>query len=385
MRRCTALRQRSASVGPPGHRYATERRRNPASPILPPRRAPAADDELKIDTKNKTIDTAVGKLPLSPILDPTYWEAVGRHQQLKPKPGKAVNSLERQFRANPFAQALGTPLRYCSATRTRQPKFFLQDFSLVSHPENNHPWWIPRSLISKEPPAINEENESSIQEDIAKSVENVESTQSPGEPLEQTPSPSQKANGPSAYVLANHDLIASFVDRKSGFGSQPQRLFGPNSSRYTKFAARAVWRQDMDRFILDLMRQDIVGDLLYMSKLCEEEGRHYIVKCFGWDDVQHKIKGAVLWFGESGQSSGFDKSGHQPGPFATFDIEQERSSTSVVVHNMPMLLGPELATKVKLEATALRDGDFFMLARRRTSNLQLKLWKLQGYLSDNNY
>ena len=47
----------------------------------------------------------------------------------------------------PTAQALATPLRMCTMTRTRIPVFFMQDFALVAHPDTGRPWWLPRSLL----------------------------------------------------------------------------------------------------------------------------------------------------------------------------------------------------------------------------------------------
>jgi hypothetical protein len=64
----------------------------------------SSDESFNVDQDNKTITTAVGDLPLSPIMDPSYWEATTRHQAPKAKEGKAQNSVERQFRKNPFGE-----------------------------------------------------------------------------------------------------------------------------------------------------------------------------------------------------------------------------------------------------------------------------------------
>lgn len=60
------------------------------------------DNAFKVVPENEAVETAVGDLPLSPIMDPTYWEATRRHQVPKAKAGKPQNSVERQLRANPF-------------------------------------------------------------------------------------------------------------------------------------------------------------------------------------------------------------------------------------------------------------------------------------------
>ncbi|KAJ8124105.1 hypothetical protein O1611_g9438 [Lasiodiplodia mahajangana] len=110
MKACTALPWRGASISQQRCRYcpwmqilrhaSTEGRRNHASPIVTQTDATHPDPD--IDQGNKTIATPVGDLPLSPIMDPSYWEATTRHQVPKQKKGKAQNSVERQFRKNAF-------------------------------------------------------------------------------------------------------------------------------------------------------------------------------------------------------------------------------------------------------------------------------------------
>ncbi|KAI0007104.1 hypothetical protein F4779DRAFT_619898 [Xylariaceae sp. FL0662B] len=354
------------------------------------------DDAFEIDSIKKTVATAVGELPLSPVMDPSFWEAKRRHQVRKAKPGKPQNSVERQLRANPFAKALATPQRQCAVTRIRLPKFFLQDFSLIAHPETGDPWWVPRSLALREQPATEEPDAKGIHEamneaTMVETEEKIEETISKTEGSEKlrdqdmkhdVPSENGKPYGPSGYTLARRDLLSSFNLDLSGFRNGQKKLMSGTSSRYKPLAGKAMWRGDMDTFILEQMQQDIVNDLLYLSRLCVENQRYYIVKCYGWGDVQYKHKGAVLWFGEPDEAVSPENQQNRPGPFATFDIQGEAAATSVVVHNMPMLLGSEKAEHVKKDAAILKDGSIFMLAGRRTTNIQMKLWRLQGYLAD---
>ncbi|KAI0434575.1 hypothetical protein F5Y09DRAFT_337525 [Xylaria sp. FL1042] len=360
---------------------STERRRNNASPIVSETTSPSFD----IDQDNKTIDTAVGRLPLSPIMDPSYWDATTRHQAPKAKMGKATNSVERQFRKNPFARALATPVRQCTGSKTRLPSFFLQDFNLITHPETGQPWWVPRSL------AWDETAESQQEETPSDEQDNTETELGKSDAFGETPSATQSLNiqpshtkpyGPSAYVLARRDLLTAIGAKNSGYEHLPRRLFGGSSSRYVVFASKAVWRRDMSSVILDRMRQDIVKDLLYLSRLCTEDSRYYIVKCHGWDDIQYKHQGAVLWLGDTAKSDETTQPKVQPGLFATYDIRKENATTVVAVHNIPMLLGTTAAAEVREKSTLLEDGFLFMLAGRRTTNLQMKLWRLQGYLAD---
>ncbi|KAK7967843.1 uncharacterized protein PG986_002120 [Apiospora aurea] len=318
------------------------------------------DQAFQIDQDAKTIETAAGSLPLSPVMDPSFW-------------AKREHTFERQFAANAFAQALATPVRYDSVIRFRLPSFFLQDFHLVTHPETGQPWWVPRSLALEN--SNHGENKKSKEEEGGSSVAGDSDTK-------KKPS-RKKLLGPNAYGPARKDVLAAMSQDKSGFYGQSRMLFGPSSSQYKVFGNKAVWRQDMDEFVLSLMRQHVEQDILYLSRLCVEQGRYYIAKCFGWGDVQYKHKGAVLWFGDDSPAEDGKPAQNSPGPFATYEFtDKEGAKTAVAVHNMPMLLGEETAARIRKEAGALQDGSIFMLAGRRSTDLQLKLWKLQGYLSD---
>ncbi|KAI0376342.1 hypothetical protein F5Y04DRAFT_212426 [Hypomontagnella monticulosa] len=356
------------------------------------------DDAFTIDSESKTIETAVGDLPLSPVMDPTFWEARRQHQVPKAKPGKPQNSVERQLRANPFAKALATSVRMCTITRNRLPAFFLQDFNLVAHPETGDPWLIPNSILPDDPSTTKRAGAETPKSqnrigsgDIEPGVETVEVELNDIEVQDQsttdtTATETSNPQGPGAYVLARQDLLSSIGVPKTSFAQAYKRI-AERQERPSSVTNKVVWRKDMDNYILTQLRENVKEELLYLCRLCAEDARHYIVKCYGWDDVQFKHKGSVLWFGEPEESVSAGLPSNEPGPFAVFDFQQkdiqgQPIKTGVVVHNMPMLLGSELADSVKEEGAALRDGSIFMLAGRRTVNLQMKLWKLQGYLAD---
>jgi hypothetical protein len=357
-------------------------------------------DSVDIDPQNKKVKTDVGDLPLSPVMDPSYWEMTRQHQKKKPKPGKPVNSVEKQFRKSAFgefnfvafitkvvadtskAHALATPIRQCAATRTRLPSFFLQDFNLVSHPETDNPWWIPRSLEWDEPAKSQEDSE------LGDEIPTGEDASCDGSEA-RMPSAAQPdrpaKGGPRAYLLARRDLVSAIGEQGLGYQKTHLNLYGLMNPAFAKFGRQAVWRQGMDSVVLDRMRQNIIKDLTYLGRLCAEDKRHYIAKCYGWDDVQYKHQGAVLWFDGTPKSDGTNKLEDAPGLLATYDVahfEPDVDATATLaVHNMPLLLGAENAAKLKQEVT-FSDGSLFMLAGRRTTHVQQQLWRLQGYLAD---
>ncbi|KAJ8117218.1 hypothetical protein ONZ43_g4262 [Nemania bipapillata] len=324
-------------------------------------------------------------------MDPFYWEATTRHQTPKAKQGKAQNSVERQFRKNPFAKALSTPIRQCTASRKRFPAFFLQDFNLIAHPETSEPWWVPHSLlweqhtVAAQPVnAAGDEEFHDEHMDIAIEEEKADPTE--GGPTVKTPATVRSKNaqpyGPSAYVLARQDLISGFTTKGSGYENLPRRLFGGSSSRYVKLGGKAIWREDMDSLVMHRMRQGIIEDLLYLSSLCIEDNRSYIKGCHSWDDVEYKPNRAVLWFGDDTEPNEAGKPKIQPGPFSTCNSQTANGAISMAVHNIPMLLGAQGTADVRQKSAMFADISLFLLSGRRTTDLQLKLWRLQGYLAD---
>jgi len=191
--------------------------------------------------------------------------------------------------------------------------------------------------------------------------------------------------GPRAYLLARRDLVSAIGEQGSGYQKTHLNLYGLTNTAFGTFSRQAVWRQGMDSVVLDRMRQSIVEDLTYLGRLCTEDKRHYIAKCYGWDDVQYKHQGAVLWFDDSPKSDGTTKPEDAPGLLATYDVAHVKpgvdATTTLAVHNMPLLLGAENVAKLKQEV-AFSDGSLFMLAGRRTTHVQQQLWRLQGYLAD---
>lgn len=294
-----------------------------------------------------------------------------------------------------IASALATPIRRCPGSRTRLPSFFLQSFKLIAHPETGQPWWVPRNL-GQEAPADPPQAGTASDEPSTNGEECHNEQSGPGIDRGGPDSPRVESSiktsaavqpkasqpyGPSAYVLARQDFVSALSKTGVGFKQHAKRLLAGSSSLYAKFSGKAVWREDMDSFILDRMRHQIVQNLLYFSRLCTEDGRGYIVKCHGWDDVQYGYRGSILWFGDNAEPGEAPKPGVQPGPFATYDITNNGLTTSVAVYNIPMLLGAEEAKKVRKEAAVFAGGSLFMLKGHRTVDFQSNLWKLQGYLA----
>lgn len=124
MRPCTALqrsgatcrhrilRSYSSATQPLQHKHDATREQAPES--------------FQIDQDGKTVKTAVGDLPLSPVMDPGFWEARGRYKQEKPKPGKPRNVFEREFQKNPFGERICLLQPFDRGLTQLQHKLFLR-------------------------------------------------------------------------------------------------------------------------------------------------------------------------------------------------------------------------------------------------------------------
>ncbi|KAI0016038.1 hypothetical protein F4780DRAFT_714827 [Xylariomycetidae sp. FL0641] len=359
--------------------YATQWPRNPNSPMVSEEDSVPTDEHerpVEIDSERGMVETAVGHLPLSPVMDPKYW--MGRNRNIrKAISDKAENPLERQLRKNAFANALATPIRKCKPTQTHLPRFFLQDFALVSHPDTGKPWWVPRDLAPKGP--IEDERPEETAEEWEEGLAD-ETTKGNEDGVR---SDRFAADGPSGYILARRDLFSFITQPGSGYQRASKSLLPgfSNKSVYGRAGPMAVWREDMDVFLLDMYRRDIYRTLLHFDKLCAQDRRKYIVKFDRWSDIMYEDKGALLWF-----PSELDNSQSQAKQFSTYEVHTELrrgpASASLPVHNIPALLGPELAQQLRQEAQVLNDGSIFLCTRRRTTKFRMKLWKLEGYIAD---
>lgn len=147
---------------------------------------------------------------------------------------------------------------------------------------------------------------------------------------------------------------------------------------------QAVWREDMDSLVLDIMRKQVVEELLCLAKLCTDQGRKYISRLATWDDIKNHVhRGCVLWIGPGGPS-GDHAAGwtDAPGPNATIDIEGVKRDGKIPVHNLFSLLGREGVDQVLQGSPLFQEGSLVLLERERSVDVQLKLWKLQAYLAD---
>jgi len=383
----------------------------------------AIKGEKSLELENGVIESrkppARRPLPLSPLMDPAYLAAKQKYKLPKAAPSKEPTPFQQKLAKNPYgmicrlflstsakltyisAKALATPVRTCRLTYTQLPSFFLQDFELIAHPSNSESWYLPRSLTSA--------HSSSPVPDEILSPDSIQ--------------PVGVRRGARVYVLSRASLLRATNIKNSGFTYVDGRFALNQYKRLPAFRTmKTRWRSDIDMLVLDLMRRRIVEGLKY---LCGRK-TGYLHGRLDWDDAKgSKQVGAFLWLGpkDGSKVAAVDKaeglatenwgdmaadqvernavgrddnpatnrqekpvqdgsSGVAPGEFATLDMDKQMKS-KVPVHNLQLLLGDDLIEDLRRHMPKVFKYEVVSLKHRRvTVDVQLRLWKLQGYLAE---
>ncbi|KAJ3491541.1 hypothetical protein NLG97_g5578 [Lecanicillium saksenae] len=317
-------------------------------------------DKIKVDAKNKRIATQNGELPMSPLFDPNWIKS--KRRQTKGRPRPAEGQFQRQLQQNPFARALATPIRYCAITKTQQPRYFLQRFDVVRHPETNEGWLAPSN---DDYCHIQRRNEARARE--ASPQANVsEQEGSSGHP-EQTP----RVTG---YVASQKSVLDAISGPK-------KKLRGALLAHRTGMAVNPdakmpVWRHDMGEVVLQTLRREAVGELKQRAAVAENK---FVQPCSRWEDIKDVGgRGCILWLPATNDASTARQ-------HATFDVAGANYGGKLPVHNLNWLLGEEQLSRLRRESEVFRENELLVLKGWPTNSmieLHLLLWKLQGYLDE---
>lgn len=366
-----------------------------------------------VDPHNKTIKTAAGSLPISPLLDPTWRKARKRIKKKPPPPFDRMPRFQRNMKRNAYgkrartfsmkcktlnfgrtAQLLAEPVRQCHVTRTRLPKPFLQSFGLVTHPETNDLWWIPAGLekVSKtsatdsfekaEAQTVNEDeavssSESKPTESDSQSQEGVTAPASCVDSAAERTSPAKQSGAfrAPAHVLARQDLLMEFLEKNSKYGDG-QFKFTAVKSIGDK-AGKATWRKDMHAVVREHLRRGIVDELINVSQTCETGERTYLIKVqTPQESLKYQNRNCFLRL--SGSYT----------PFDYMEVPDVPGSARPVYH-LPELLGQEQFKRLKQAAPLFADESLLqesasVMLLKGLPNVEVnkKLWRLQGFLAD---
>ena len=136
----------------------------------------------------------------------------------------------------------------------------------------------------------------------------------------------------------------------------------------------------MDSFILELLRRRIVEELLYLSKKCEEQDRKYLVKLESLHCIKNSRTGGCVLRTAPDEGTAEDASGTS----VTVSDNATEGADGIPVHDLTRLLGSTHMDRLKSESTLFREGALLLLDRKQSFDVQLKLWKLHGYLLHDN-
>ncbi|KAK0636365.1 hypothetical protein B0T17DRAFT_518936 [Bombardia bombarda] len=384
---------------------------------------PEAISLPEIDSVAKVLKTTAGELPLSPLMDPNFHEARSKYHKAsvnrKKVPGynHPRTAFQYLIRRNPYARALASPVRKCSATSTCVPRDLLQGFNLVTHPETERPWFVPKGLEKFEPPVRNDgDGDAALDEapDLADNQEVPEvDEEPPALPTHQPKAPQHihvVKTGPTGYFIPSQKLLASFDNQRSIYDGGNKRLLRHNHSKsLIPTLNTAVWREDMDTRILELMRRRVVDHLLFIANLRSRDttdgdnfARH-VVSLDSWDAVSaYKHRGCLIFLGHCTGADYIDGEGgaaaaagapSTSGPAEMLNappatrqaivnvVDNGQFNKKVPAYDLRLLLGEEHLDRLRRECPHLRRSSLFLLCGRRTNPLQMRLWRLDGYMS----
>lgn len=250
-------------------------------------------------------------------------------------------------------------MRYCAITKTHQPRYFLQRFDVVRHPETNQGWLAPAndaySHIQR-----NEE----VRTSGAPAVNTVRGKRSgglvDGAPRVTGYVASQKSVF-DAVSGPNKRLRASLLARRAGMAVSPD-------------ARTPVWRHNMGEVVLRDMRREAASELVRRAGVADHK---FIQPCARWEDIKDvERRGCILWLPRAeGQAT--------TQQHATFDVEGANYGSKMAVHNLFWVLGETEVARLRSESDVFRGDELLVLKTwpsKTMVQLHLLLWKLQGYL-----
>ena len=150
-------------------------------------------------------------------------------------------------------------------------------------------------------------------------------------------------------------------------------------------ATDIVWREDMDTFVLEILRSNLAKKLAYLAS----RPAAYMAACRDSDQISKQNQvGAVLWLGpgeeqqqqHEGGLAYETAEGTGPPPYAMYFYR----SHHIPVYNLPRLLGAHHLNTLKNGKAGHLGHQYAVLkAKNGTKDVQMELWKLLCYLVDN--
>lgn len=286
------------------------------------------------------------------------------------------------------AHALATSVRNCFVTGIRLPAYFHVNTGLTPHPETGVPWHLPHDLAG---------SSDHIGLEGSPDGSTSSSTSPKATPLTVTPSPPFKPASLSlsgAHIVAQGSCLAlvSTMKAREYLGLLPRAW----KEGFGMDAKRIVWREDMDTFVLGLLRKKVYEQLIWLVR----RSSGYVVRCYGgYDQIADSNQAAAaLWLGHVEVTTGLSKAAEganfngttrtdgkseltgsmqPPSPYAM----AKHVGGCVPIYDMKTLLGEENILHLR-KSHKLYQGEIVVIKyKNATVDLQTRLWQLMGYLA----
>jgi len=270
------------------------------------------------------------------------------------------------------------------------PSFFQIKFHAVKHPKTGAPWFVPDEEVDQDPPSkptteITQEDESYQNEWVELEADPQPETKDGAMSSSKQPALRPQATGAGAYMLARQSLLHHVSLKSLTHRGEIPRIIPPRWRKYNHLRLEdTVWREDMDTYYLNILRQTVVGKLKYLR---HRNAGYLTTTATGLDGIAKMTNlGAVLWLGNASRHSDPGSTAVERDPSTTFPPEGPKpylmvkyKSHHVPVYNMRTMLGDELLQSLG-ESDQLFDRMFVMLkAKANTVKARMLLWKLQIY------
>lgn len=280
------------------------------------------------------------------------------------------------------AIALATPPRLCVLTGLRLPSYFQIPFGVATHPKTGAPWHLPKLSTQ----AVSNAGGDAISKAIPEWT-----PPSPLEPDESTTLKSPIRTLSSTYFLASRQVLGHI----SGLAPVHYNRLMPLRWREDPSLKipEIVWREDMDTFVLDILRRNVSTTLSYLAS----RPAAYIVPCRNYDSInKHGQVAAVLWLKKDADTSTHYESSLSTDDATSFDIRETgpppyaihyHKTRSIPYYNLAALIGPNQLRALQEDRPEQYSDQFAVIKLKRTTvKVQLELWKLLGYVArDGNY
>ena len=273
------------------------------------------------------------------------------------------------------AIALATPPRLCVLTGLRLPSYFQIPFGVATHPETGAPWHLPKistHVVSNT--GDNEIPDAQCERTLASPMESDASST--------TKSPIRTLS--STHFLASRQVLAHV----SGLTPVHYKRLMPYRWKQDPSVKipEIVWREDMDIFVLEILRRNVSRTLSYLAS----RPAAYVAPCKSYDSINnHDQVAAVLWLrkdvdpsicneSSTGDATSFDVKETGPPPYTM----HHHKTRYIPYYNLAALLGPIHLSALQERRPGHYSGQLAVIKLKRTTvTVQSELWKLLGYVA----